>query len=200
MPPRTTRQRMSSPAAESTSSSRAPSAIRIRSPSLTSSGSSLYWTGIRSSVLGTSARVRQTVSPFCSNRPSSAISPIRILGPGRSCSIATLRPNSADILRTLSITRRCCRKLPCEKLRRTTSIPARINPRMTSSDSLAGPMVHMIFVFRTFPSHMKAVSTGYPPYSQKNTSRRKKKSDPYRNRFAFRRPEVRPEVHYIMLH
>ena len=46
-----------------------------------------------------------------------------------------------------SIFLRCSSCVPCEKLSLATSIPARAIRVSVSSFSLAGPIVHMIFVF-----------------------------------------------------
>ena len=42
----------------------------------------------------------------------------------------------------------CSSWLPCEKLKRATFMPPCINFSKTSSESVAGPIVHIIFVFR----------------------------------------------------
>ena len=49
--------------------------------------------------------------------------------------------------------------VPCEKLRRATSIPARINRSIISEELLAGPRVHTILALRKFMVFVRAHST-----------------------------------------
>ena len=72
---------------------------------------------------------------------------VRISGPFVSSSIPTTLPvffdaSLMDLIRAL-----CSSCEPCEKLSRATFIPASINCSSSSGDSLAGPIVHTIFVF-----------------------------------------------------
>ena len=56
-------------------------------------------------------------------------------------------PSSSDSFRMMRIFSPCSLWVPWEKLSLATAIPWEINSFMTSGDSLAGPMVHTIFVF-----------------------------------------------------
>src|ERR1700693_6030615 len=53
----------------------------------------------------------------------------------------------------------CVSCVPCEKLRRKTSVPAAISARSDSSLSHAGPMVAMILVWRM--KSLRVRGTGY---------------------------------------
>src|SRR5713226_8647660 len=56
----------------------------------------------------------------------------------------------ADAWRTRAIVRACSAGVPWEKLRRATSMPARIRRSTIWAESLAGPSVQMIFERRKF--------------------------------------------------
>jgi hypothetical protein len=88
-------------------------------------------------------------------RPPSS-SPVRILGPLRSCSSATLRPAAAASARMRATTCPCASCEPCEKLRRKTSTPAPMRSRSAASLLVAGPTVAMIFVRRMRRLHCTA--------------------------------------------
>src|SRR5690606_28238999 len=75
--------------------------------------------------------------------------PVRIFGPQRSCRIATGLPSFSLSARMVSARRPCSSQVPCEKLRRATSMPASIKLRIPVADSAAGPMVQTIFTRRT---------------------------------------------------
>src|SRR4051812_6239726 len=75
--------------------------------------------------------------------------PTRIFGPCRSHRMATVRP-SLDAISLTSLARfswSCA--VPCEKLRRTTSTPARTMRSSTTGSLEAGPNVATIFVLRS---------------------------------------------------
>src|SRR3954469_24694758 len=89
-----------------------------------------------------------TRSPWARSAMPSRSAPIRIFGPGRSCSTATWRPTRPAALRIRSMVSACSRRVPCEKLSRATSIPASIILSRTSGSREAGPMVATILVRR----------------------------------------------------
>src|SRR5678815_1784972 len=87
--------------------------------------------------------------PFSSWTLPSLNLPTRIFGPCRSQRIATVRP----VLVAISLTSRArfswsC-AVPCEKLRRTTSTPARTMRSRTAGSLEAGPSVATILVLRS---------------------------------------------------
>src|SRR5215831_9530144 len=59
-----------------------------------------------------------------------------------------VRPSFSDTFLSRSITRACSSWLPCEKLRRATSIPRCMSSRIADSELLEGPRVHTIFALR----------------------------------------------------
>ena len=147
-PPFTTVQMMSSPRISFTISSMSPSSIKIRFPGF----SSWYNCGYVIDAIEAFPRISRPVSTNCcpgSNVtfPSSNI-PVRISGPFVSKSIATGFPHFSRIALRRSIRSFCSSWLPCEKLKRATFMPPCINFSKTSSESVAGPIVHIIFVFR----------------------------------------------------
>ena len=70
---------------------------------------------------------------------------MRIFGPQRSCSAATDLCSSSDACRSRARRSPCSSCVPCEKLKRATSIPASMRPRRPSSESHAGPSVQTSF-------------------------------------------------------
>src|SRR6478609_8514236 len=79
--------------------------------------------------------------------------PVRILGPLRSCRMATWRLARCAALRISAKTAACSACVPCEKLRRITSTPAAINASSTAGFFEAGPIVAMILVCRIFSAY-----------------------------------------------
>src|SRR5207244_5528416 len=75
--------------------------------------------------------------------------PTRIFGPCRSHMIATVRPALAESSFTSAARFWWSCAVPCEKLRRTTSIPARIMRSRIAGSLDAGPRVATIFVLRS---------------------------------------------------
>ena len=89
-----------------------------------------------------------TWSPGLSSAMSSTSLPIRSLGPGRSCMIATGSPARFAASRTRDAVSACSSAVPCEKFSRATSMPASIMRTSTSGSREAGPIVATIFVRR----------------------------------------------------
>src|SRR5690349_20253311 len=85
---------------------------------------------------------RRTLRP-----PSSA--PVRILGPCKSARMPMGFSRRPEVARTSAIARPCSSCVPCEKLSRATSIPARINWSMIAGVRLAGPRVQTILARRS---------------------------------------------------
>ena len=78
----------------------------------------------------------------------SASLPVRILGPDRSWRMATCRPARSAAWRMRTTTAPCSAWVPCEKLRRKTSVPAAMSASSAPSAAQAGPTVAMILVSR----------------------------------------------------
>src|SRR5919201_704570 len=76
------------------------------------------------------------------------MSPSRIFGPGRSPSRPTSRPARCAASRAIAISSMWDSRVPCEKLRRSTSAPTLITPARISGLRVAGPSVATIFVRR----------------------------------------------------
>src|SRR5262245_3114957 len=74
--------------------------------------------------------------------------PTRIFGPCRSHRMATVRPTLDAISLTSAARARWSAAVPCEKLRRTTSTPARTMRSRTAGSLEEGPSVATIFVLR----------------------------------------------------
>ena len=87
-------------------------------------------------------------SPGLSSAMPSRSTPMRSLGPGRSCRIATWRPAAADAARTRSAFSAWISRLPWEKFSRATSRPAATIRVSVSMSCEAGPMVATILVRR----------------------------------------------------
>ncbi len=62
--------------------------------------------------------------------------------------MATCRPERAAASRMRVMTAPCSSCVPCEKLRRKTSVPAAMSASSAPSAAQAGPMVAMILVSR----------------------------------------------------
>ena len=92
-------------------------------------------------------------SPGLSSAIPSASGPIRSLGPGRSCRIATCRPARPAASRTSLAVSACSSAVPCEKFSRATSMPASIRRTSTSGSREAGPIVATILVRRIETAH-----------------------------------------------
>ena len=90
-----------------------------------------------------------TGSPVLSSATSSRSAPMRSLGPGRSCRIATGRPARPAASRIARAVSACCSAVPWLKFSRATSIPASTMRTRTSRSREAGPMVATIFVRRS---------------------------------------------------
>src|ERR1700741_683688 len=91
---------------------------------------------------------RMKRAPFCRVTLPSLNLPTRIFGPCRSHMIATVRPTLVEISFTSAARLRWSSALPWEKLRRTTSTPARTMRSSTAGSLDAGPRVATIFVLR----------------------------------------------------
>src|SRR5688572_26896966 len=74
--------------------------------------------------------------------------PTRIFGPCRSHRMATVRPTLLAISLTIAARLRWSSAVPCEKLSRTTSTPARTMRSSTAGSLEDGPRVATIFVLR----------------------------------------------------
>ncbi len=101
MPPSIISQTTSRPFTSSTLAERRPSSSRMRSPAFTSSCSFSYVTGSLSAGMSASPVVKTTFAPLASWTPSFGRSPTRILGPWRSCRMATGVPSSSETARIL---------------------------------------------------------------------------------------------------
>src|SRR5689334_11102047 len=99
--------------------------------------------------------------PSSVTRPSLNL-PTRIFGPCRSQRIATVRP----VLVASSFTRAArfswSAAVPCEKLSRTTSTPARIILSRIAGSEEAGPSVATIFVLRSIVTSLSDVQHELP--------------------------------------
>src|SRR6185503_5370511 len=93
--------------------------------------------------------------PFSSVTLPSLNLPTRIFGPCRSQRMATVRPVRVAMSLTSFARFSWSCAVPCEKLRRTTSTPARTMRSSTAGSLEAGPSVATIFVLRS----MKDVRT-----------------------------------------
>jgi len=105
-------------------------------------------------VPSTSVMEILTVSPAIKETMPSFMLFVRISGPFVSKRIAHILPVIFDASRMLTIRAPCSSKSPCEKFKRATFIPAFINLTSVSTDSLAGPIVHTIFVFFIENKHL----------------------------------------------
>ena len=151
-PPATTDARRSPPFTSATRNTRFPSAMRMRSPSLTSLASRGYGIETEPCVVGTSSDTTRTVSPGVSRMPSgSSTTLVRRRGPWMSCIRATVRPISALTARMRGTVCSSSSCVACEKLRRKTSTPAAMACRRCSSEASAGPSVATILVWRGNP-------------------------------------------------
>src|SRR4051794_17304171 len=88
-------------------------------------------------------------SPMPRSAVPSRSAPMRSLGPGRSCRIATGRPARPAASRTRWAISACCSAVPWLKLRRATSMPASTMRTRTSRSLDAGPIVATILVRRS---------------------------------------------------
>src|SRR5271165_2815010 len=79
----------------------------------------------------------------------------------------------AEAARSRSIVRACSSWVPCEKLSRATSIPARISRSIISAESLAGPRVHTILALRKFMVLSEPILPGRGERSLQPTSWRR---------------------------
>ncbi|MNI66447.1 hypothetical protein D3C73_1220100 [compost metagenome] len=86
--------------------------------------------------------------PTCNCTSLSVKRAMRIFGPWRSPMMATKRPCWAAMSRTNFARARWSSALPCEKFKRATSRPARINASMRSGVDVEGPRVATILVRR----------------------------------------------------
>src|SRR4051812_10758812 len=97
--------------------------------------------------------------------------PTRIFGPCRSHRMATVRPTLLEISFTSAARFRWSSAVPCEKLRRTTSTPARtMRSRIEGSDD-AGPSVATILVERNMVQTLKSQLPMCNTNSRAGTSR-----------------------------
>ena len=86
--------------------------------------------------------------PAWSSTTPPSTSSIRSFGPGRSPSRPTSRPASCEASRAIATLAACSSRVPCEKLSRKTSAPARISSAIRSTERVAGPIVATILVRR----------------------------------------------------
>ena len=89
---------------------------------------------------------RISSSPFLRSRWLSFNMPRRILGPWRSCRIATERPFLAAAARIHLICWSRSSLEPCEQLRRQPLTPAMITSSINSAEFVDGPIVASILV------------------------------------------------------
>ena len=94
-------------------------------------------------------RDAERVARLQRERPAALERPVRIFGPLRSCRMATSRPGRAAAARAPGRNVAACDScVPCEKLSRKMSVPAAMSASSIASESLAGPIVAIIFVRR----------------------------------------------------
>src|SRR6185295_13993760 len=84
--------------------------------------------------------------------------PTRIFGPCRSHRMATVRPTLEEISFTSAARLRWSSAVPCEKLRRTTSTPARTMRSSTAGSLEDGPRVATIFVLRSMKDVLSSLT------------------------------------------
>ena len=83
----------------------------------------------------------------------------RILGPGRSARMPTVRPDSAATVRMRAIRSSDSSSGPCARERRAMSMPSSMRARRVDGDSEAGPMVATIFVRRDMQRRLRHGAT-----------------------------------------
>ena len=106
-------------------------------------------------VIVNSSPARASSTPPRSNAPS------RIFGPCRSASTPTARPRGVGGRAHARDRRAACSScVPCEKLRRATSMPASISSRIASGVDVAGPSVQTILARRVIVPTMPRYSGG----------------------------------------
>ena len=124
-----------------------PSNIDNGSPTLHFSAR-LYCTGIVKlpSCSYSGAASSTKISPLCTSRRSSFSMPSRILGPCKSCRIATLRPffSAAFLIQPIWVSRSSFE--PCEQFNRQPFTPDIIISSIISGELVAGPTVARILV------------------------------------------------------
>ena len=147
-PPFITSHIMLFPSMLFTLNERRPLFTRIVSPMFTSEARSLYVTETWSWFPSQSSQVKVKVSP--SSRCILCSLKVFILysGPFVSSIIAIGRFSCSRTLTMVLIFACCSSCVPCEKFSLATFMPARHISLRMSSFSLAGPIVHMILVFR----------------------------------------------------
>src|SRR3954470_12338141 len=99
--------------------------------------------------------------PFSSVILPSLNLPTRIFGPCRSHMMATVRPTLAEICLTSVARAMWSSAVPCEKLRRTTSTPARIIFSRVAGSLEAGPSVGRVLVERSMWSTLSALGARF---------------------------------------
>ena len=148
-PPSTTAVWISSPLVDSTFSSIAPSARSRRSPGRTLSARPSNDVETRPGPPTNVPVAIRSSSPTCRSSATPPWSgPVLILGPDRSCRIATSRPARVATARTRASVAPWVSCVPCEKFNRMISVPALMSVSSTASESLAGPTVAIILVWR----------------------------------------------------
>src|SRR3954466_12693316 len=100
---------------------------------------------------------RMNLRAFSSVTLPSLNLPTRIFGPCRSHRIATVRPVLVASSFTSDARFSWSCAVPCEKLSRTTSTPARIILSRTAGSEEAGPSVATIFVLRSIARSLSDV-------------------------------------------
>ncbi len=98
-----------------------------------------------------------TRSPLPTETAPSGISPMRILGPERSCRMVTGQPHSASSSRSVRTRSTNMDAPPWEKLRRKMRTPAAMRRESTSREREAGPMVAIIFVLMLHPCAISCI-------------------------------------------
>ena len=150
-----------SPWSCTTRSSMAPSPSTTRSPSWSESPTSGWSTAMRATVLVSSgpAGTRSMRVPSSRWTPPSGNSAARILGPGRSARMPTVRPASAATVRMRAMRSSDSSSGPCARERRAMSMPSSMRARRVDGDSEAGPMVATIFVRRDMQRRLRHGAT-----------------------------------------
>lgn len=147
-----TSQIMSVPEMEVTSIEMSPSSSRMAVPGATSSCSWGQVMPTKEASPGSSPVVRVNTCPRLSCALPSLKFFRRISGPFVSRRMATGRSFSPRSALMRSMRTFCSAWLPCEKLKRATFMPFSTSASSTPSRSVAGPIVHIIFVFLMFTS------------------------------------------------
>ena len=197
MPPLRTSHSTSFPRIARTSSSIRPSDKSTRAPGSTSRASPGKSVEMSVALPGTERGVMVSRLPFLSSTGAPSFNrPVRIFGPCRSCKMQIVRFSLRAASRNRWMRPECSACVPCEKLRRATSMPSRISSPMHSAESQAGPIVQTIFARRpqaagsgTF-DFMSAILVANAPLGFREAARKE-----HRIEFCANQHDQRDEVH-----